>query len=66
MMFSLMARLYSMMTGNPFSSMPRVSMRPACVFPVEYSLSRNVIPRIDSRFSSMYVWRDFSSATEEP
>ena len=37
MTFSFNARLYSMMTGEPSSSIPRVSIRPPCFLPVEYS-----------------------------
>ena len=45
MTFSLSDRLYSMMTGQLFSSMPRESIRPPWVLPVGYSEARKRTPR---------------------
>lgn len=64
--FSLSERLYSMITGELFSSIPSVSIRPPCVFPVEYSDARNRTPRNTSRWRSINDWRLFSSPTDEP
>ncbi len=66
MTVSFSARLYSRITGQPSSSSPSVSMRPACVLPVEYSDARNRTPSNSSRFRSISVCRDFSSPTAEP
>jgi len=41
--------------GQPFSSIPRVSMRPPCVLPVGYSVARKRIPRKMSRCVSISV-----------
>lgn len=49
MTFRFNDRLYSMMTGELFSSRPSVSIRPAWVLPVGYSEARNRIPRKFSR-----------------
>src|SRR4051794_7808439 len=49
---SFMARLYSMMTGEPSSSIPKVSIRPPWIGPVEYSLARNLTPSKVSRLAS--------------
>ncbi len=49
MTFSFIDRLYSMITGELFSSIPSESMRPPWVLPVEYSDARNRTPRNASR-----------------
>src|SRR5260221_2375342 len=54
------------MTGLPFSSMPRVSIRPPCTLPVPYSDARKRTPSSVSRWRSMSVWRVFSTATDCP
>ena len=53
MTFSLIDRLYSMITGELFSSMPSVSMRPPCALPVECSLASSRTPRNASRSPSI-------------
>ena len=64
--FSFVARLYSMITGHEFSSMPKVSIRPRCFLPVECSLASKRMPSITSRFRSTTCWRDFSTAAARP
>lgn len=66
MTFSFMARLYSMMTGLKFSSIPRESIRPPWVLPVAYSEARNVTPRNVSRCCSISTWRLFSMTADWP
>src|SRR5690625_1857936 len=64
MTFSLLARLYSTITGEPFSSMPRESIRPP--FVVMNSDARKRTPRKISIWRSMRTCSDFSSATAVP
>jgi hypothetical protein len=52
------------LTGEPFSSIPRVSMRPPWVLPVACSLARNRTPKNLGRWRSISCWSDFSSVTD--
>ncbi|MDT4876382.1 hypothetical protein FQZ97_1118170 [compost metagenome] len=66
MTFSPTERLYSMMTGQWFSSSPNESMRPPCVLPVEYSDARKRIPRKVCRLPSIRFCIGFSRSEAEP
>ncbi len=66
MTFSFTDRLYSMITGEIFSSMPNVSILPACFLPVLYSEAKKRIPKNVSRCRSIIVCNDFSTANACP
>src|SRR5437773_4329881 len=63
MTFSLTERLYSKMTGLPFSSSPSESMRPPCFLPVECSLATKRTPKSGSMLRSMRTWSGLSRAS---
>lgn len=56
----------SITTGAPFSSSPRVSIRPRCHGPVGYSDARNRMPSICSRPASTRRCSSTSSLTVDP
>ena len=54
--------LYSIMTGDPSWSIPSVSMRPRCFWPVLNSVATKRTPKSGSRFASMSLCSPFSLA----
>src|SRR5690554_954466 len=63
----LLTSLYSIITGQLFSSIPNESILPLCLFPVLYSDARKRIPKNVSKFCSHSFWISLSylkSATD--